>query len=131
MIATMPEFLTLNQIYDGDTPHRDEMLWEFIGIEEFDVPFEVITINPVEVFNTFKPDGSMTMREIFAKRATKAQKAAVKRLREKAAQVQREKIAIVCEGILVDGWHSVSALALEKITSLRAIDLCRPQADQA
>lgn len=38
--------VTLSQLYDGELPEHNEMIWNFIGSNDLDIPFEVQTINP-------------------------------------------------------------------------------------
>lgn len=38
--------ITLADIYDGAYPDEDELIWNFVGENDFDIPFEVNTIQP-------------------------------------------------------------------------------------
>jgi len=38
--------ITLSDIYDGAYPDHDEMIWNFVGDNDFDIPFTVHTIQP-------------------------------------------------------------------------------------
>lgn len=117
------EVMTLNQLYDGDTPDESEMIWNFVGLEDFDVSFRVITVDPVKIWNEWKPDGSQTMKEVFTAYADKDQKRHIAALRKHLKQGKVFEPVIVSGGELVDGNHRVAAMALEGIHSAKALDL--------
>lgn len=117
------EVMTLNQLYDGDTPDESEMIWNFVGLEDFDVPFRVITVDPVRIWNEWKPDGSQTMKEVYESYADKDQKRHVAALRKALKQGKVFEPIVVSGDELVDGNHRVAAMALEGINSAKALDL--------
>jgi hypothetical protein len=123
-MTTQQEFVTLNQIYDGELPHEGELLWDYVSLKDFDAPFPVIEVDPITIYNTFCPHCDSTLRESYRQLATKDQKILVQKMRKSIDRVKREKIIILCGEDLVDGFHSVVALALEKVDRIRAIDLC-------
>lgn len=41
--------VTLNHLYDGETPDRDELIWNFVGKNDFNIPFVVRTIRPLDL----------------------------------------------------------------------------------
>lgn len=41
--------ISLNDVYDGNMPDRDELIWNFVGLSDFDIPFTVRTIRPYEL----------------------------------------------------------------------------------
>ncbi len=41
--------VTLSDLYDGDYPDDDEMIWNFVGQMDFDIPFVVNTISPTKL----------------------------------------------------------------------------------
>ncbi len=43
--------ITLADIYDGEYPDDDELIWNYVGDSDFDVPFEVQTIQPMILDN--------------------------------------------------------------------------------
>lgn len=117
------EVMTLNQLYDGDTPDESEMIWNFVGLEDFDVPFRVITVDPVRIWNEWKPDGSQTMKEVYESYADKDQKRHVAALRKALKRGKVFEPIVVSGDELVDGNHRVAAMALEGIHSAKALDL--------
>ena len=117
------EVMTLNQLYDGDTPDESEMIWNFVGLEDFDVPFRVITVDPVRIWNEWKPDGSQTMKEVYESYADKDQKRHVAALRKALKRGKVFEPIVVSGDELVDGNHRVAAMALEGINSAKALDL--------
>ena len=50
------DYLSLNEVYDGDWPDENEKIWNFVGPDDVDTKFKVVTINPVEWFKNYKPD---------------------------------------------------------------------------
>lgn len=121
------EYLSPNQIYDGDTPHESEMIWNYLGYDEMDEKFKVVTVNPVVLFKTFKPDGTQTLEEVYENHATKDQKRLVASLMKNIQKVAKEAVLIVSGDELVDGFHRTVALAKKKVTSVKAIDLDQPE----
>ena len=117
------EIMTLNQLYDGDTPDESEMIWNFVGLDDFDIPFRVIDIDPVKIWNEWKPDGSQTMQEVYELYADRNQKRHIAALRK---ELKRGKVfdpVVVSGDELVDGNHRVAAMALEGIRSAKALNL--------
>lgn len=44
--GTGNQTITLADIYDGAYPDDDELIWNYVGDSDFDIPFEVNTIQP-------------------------------------------------------------------------------------
>lgn len=122
------EYTTLNKIYDGDTPNHNEQIWEFVDLEDFDTEFKLVEINPVSVWNSWKPDGETLMKDVFNFHASKQQKEYIAKLRKKAKQLARETIVVINleNKMLIDGNHRIAALALEGISLVKAIDINQP-----
>ncbi len=108
-----------------DYPDQNELIWQFISPMDFkNTEFKVIVINPIEWFNNNMVDGNTTIKDVYLNFATKEQKQLVK-------QYQKQKInsyIIISEntyvdGVLLDGFHRLVAMALNGITSAKAIDL--------
>lgn len=123
---TTDEYVTLNQVYDGDWPADNELLWEFVSEDDMDVPFKVIVLNPVEWFVTYKPDGTTTMDVVYKQHATKGQKKFVQSLMSQAAHIATSQYLVVDDMTLVDGFHRLTAMALVGITKAQAVDLSEP-----
>jgi hypothetical protein len=120
-------YLSPNQLYDGATPHENELIWNYLNYDEMDEKFKVVLVNPVVLFKTFKPDGSQTLEEVFENHATKEQKRFVASLMKNAAKLAKETILVVSGDELIDGFHRTVALAKKNITSVQAIDLDQPE----
>ena len=41
--------VTLNDLYHDNYPDRDELIWNFVGKNDFDIPFTVRKINPLDL----------------------------------------------------------------------------------
>ena len=115
--------MSLNQLYDGNTPDEHELIWQYVGLDDFDVPFKVIDINPVEIWKSWKPDGEQTMEEVYQAHATKAQKGYIDKIRKQVKAGRRFDPVVVYDNELVDGNHRIAAMALEGVTSAKALDL--------
>ena len=44
-----PGTITLDQIYDGQMPDRDERIWNYVSPNDFNIPFEIHTIRPIQL----------------------------------------------------------------------------------
>jgi len=126
-VTTEPlEYGTLEALL-GDYPDRDELLANEVGLDEWGkVLFAVIQINPVEWYNRVSA-GGMSLREAYEENAEPWQKRLVKSYRKKAVKLGKEAILAIDSNVpqLLDGCHRLTALALEGITCVRAVDLAR------
>ena len=41
--------ISLNDIYDGEIPDSDELIWNFVGENDFDVQFTIKSIEPEQL----------------------------------------------------------------------------------
>ena len=111
--TSQEDTVTLNQLYDGEYPDSDELLWNFVGTDEFDTPMFIETISPAQIFELFKKQyGVNTMGEL-NKLLSKEQKAIVKSFMVRSNL--SEEIIVICNGIVVDGNHRALAALFEKV----------------
>lgn len=120
------QYLSLNEVYDGDWPNENEKIWNFVSPEDFDTKFKVVTINPVEWFKNYKPDGELSLEQTFKQFADKDQKKYVRKLMASWEQVYNQSYVVIDDTELVDGFHRVVAFALLGNTELKAVDLSEP-----
>lgn len=121
------EYLSLNEVYDGDWPEENEKIWDFVSPEDFDTKFKVVTINPVEWFKNYKPDGELSLEQTYKQFADKDQKKYIKKLMASWEQVYNQSYVVIDDTELVDGFHRVVAFALLGHTELKAVDLSEPE----
>lgn len=120
------DYLSLNEVYDGDWPDENEKIWNFVGPDDFDTKFKVVTINPVEWFKNYKPDGTISLEQTYKRFAHKDQKKYVKRLMTMWNDIYTQSYVVIDDTELVDGFHRVVAFALLGNTELKAVDLSEP-----
>lgn len=113
---------TLNKIYDGEIPDDNEIIWDFVGLDDFDKPLSIIEISPVEIWNSLYDD-ELTIKEIYNENATKAQKRLVSGFRKMLKKGKIFDPIVISGDTLVDGFHRIAALALEGVESALAVNL--------
>jgi len=124
-MAKNAETMSLNELYDGDLPDRDEMIWSFISHDEADKQLTIITIDPVVAYETWVvDDGSTTVKEAFRDHAQPWQKKLVASYRKDMHLA--DTIIVVAGELVVDGYHRIAALAKNKVRAVRALDLEEP-----
>lgn len=114
------ETITLNQLYDGDTPDSNELLWNFIGFEDFDSPLTIHTLNYSDIFKMFQDKHGIKKVSDLNALLSRSQKALVKKLQSKRDLA--EDIIIICNGVVVDGNHRALATLLNQST-IRYVNL--------
>jgi hypothetical protein len=114
------EKMTLSMIYDGDLPDRDEMIWDYIGNNEFDIPL-MVEIMPKhklmitllsqyraehidEIYDLLEPDQEEIVDHY------------------KSDPNLSNSIIIVADGKIIDGNHRALAAALTN-RSIKYVDL--------
>jgi hypothetical protein len=114
------EKMTLSMIYDGDLPDRDEIIWDYIGNNEFDIPLMVevmpkhklmITLlsqyraeHIDEIYDLLEPDQEEIVDHY------------------KSDPNLSNSIIIVADGKIIDGNHRALAAALTN-RSIKYVDL--------
>lgn len=120
-----PETMTVEQLYDGDLPDENELLWSHINPNSTNKPFRIVTVDPVEIYKTWTVDGAgTTVAEAYRDHANKDQKRFVAELRK--SKRLADEIVVIDDKDLVDGFHRIVAMALNKVRSARALDLSEP-----
>jgi len=117
--------ITLAQHYGENYPDEDEMLWAYIAPDEFEeYHFEIININPVEIFNTWKTSGGDITLADSLEYADGDQLELIKDYRYYISDIVKELVIVAnMDKLLIDGYHRIAAMAMEGITSSRAIDI--------
>ena len=118
----MSETLTLNEVYAAGRPDRDEAIWDFVGGSEWDKPFPVRVVNPVEFVKLEALGLGKSYAEVFATDNTKASKRKFREMKRDAAEVAK-LVIVVCDEQIVDGWHRMLALAAAGVTAVRVLDV--------
>jgi hypothetical protein len=115
LFEQLEQGMTLSELYEGELPASDELIWNYFDLEDFEQQkYKLIKINPVVVWNTWKPDGETVMKDVYKLHATKEQKRYVNSLRKKVSSIAKNSIVVVYDNTLLDGNHRIAALAQEK-----------------
>ncbi len=118
----MNKQMTLLELYGDEIPDKDELLWEFIDRDDLDVEFPLIAVNPVKWF--IEPDGGDNIpKEIYNNYAEPEQQAIVEHFRNQIKAGVKLRPVVFNDDILVDGYHRMTAMALENQTTFEAIQL--------
>jgi len=120
------ETMTIEKLYDGDLPDEDEMLWSHVSPNDTGMPFKIVTVDPVEIYKTWTVDGAgTTVAEAYRDHADKDQKRFIAELRK--SKRLADEIVVIDDKDLVDGFHRIVAMALNRVRSARALDLSEPR----
>lgn len=123
--------VTLRHIYANQgRPGWDELLWEFVDMDDFDTAFPLVVIDPVEIWNSWRPDGEQLMKDVYRDYADPEQRSLVRDLRKEIKSgVQLPPVVVFGNSSdpdnfqIVDGFHRIAALALSKIRRHEAVDI--------
>ena len=111
---------TLNNIYDGDYPDEDELIWNFVGNQDFDVPFTVKTLSADTLkhmlLDTYGVD---ELKDLFRKMQPD-QKATIEYYKDDPSLSNH--IIIVNKNIIVDGNHRALAAVLAN-KNIKCVDI--------
>ncbi len=122
------EYITLAELYD-QVPDEEEMIWSFVGRRGYaEEDFDVVQINPVELANKSPASGQPSYMENYKENAKAWQRKLVQRYQKQLAKnpqlVDSKEFFLVISGnIVVDGNHRLIAMALNNITSAKAVSL--------
>lgn len=104
---------TLNQLYGGDFPDRDELIWNFVGNQDFDVPLKVklLSADRIEtmLLDTYGVD---ELRDLFRKMQP-SQEATIEYYKNDPSLSSHT--IIVNKRIIVDGNHRALAAAIKGV----------------
>jgi hypothetical protein len=108
---------------------EDELITSYLTYYEYEEDeFMVTTINPVEWFKTCDVDGSgTTIEDAFRDHSEAWQHRLVKQYRKDPSIL--DSYLIICGDELVDGFHRLTAMALNGVTSAKAIDIAQVKGD--
>ena len=119
---------TLNNIYGGDYPDEDELIWNFVGNQDFDVPFTVKTLNADTLkhmlLDTYGVD---ELKDLFRKMQPD-QKATIEYYKNDPNLSNH--IIIVNKNIIVDGNHRALAAVLAN-KNIKCVDVSEETLDEA
>lgn len=123
--------MTLRQLYASQgRPGWDELLWEFVDMDDFDTAFPLVVIDPVDVWNNWRPDGVQLMKDVYRDYADREQMSLVRDLRrEIKSGATLPPVVVFGDGLddanfqIVDGFHRIAALALLKVRRHAALDI--------
>ena len=109
----LTEETTLNQIYQGGLPDRDELIWEYIGNQDLDKPLEV------QMMPTHK-----LMIQLLSQYHAEHIDELTSQLKGSRKQIIKDymkdpglsdNIIVICDGRIVDGNHRALAAALKGV----------------
>ena len=104
---------------------EDEQLCQMLTYYEFKHDrFPIVEINPVEWYNNNTVDGAeTTIKEAFDLYAEPWQKRLVNKYRKLIKKGDVLEPVIIQDNMLIDGFHRIVAMALENISSAKAVDI--------
>lgn len=118
--STQEDTITLNQLYDGEYPPSNEMIWNYIGTGDFDTPMFVETISPQEIMEIFKSQYQISNKTQLNKLLSREQKSIVKSFMNMRGL--SDEIIVISDGVVVDGNHRALA-ALSKNVPIKYVNL--------
>ena len=119
-----PGTITLDQIYDGQMPDRDERIWNYVGAKDFNIPFEIHTIRPIQLDSILTIQyGVDDIEELFDKMQPE-QEELVRDYQNDPNLSQQ--IIVLHKDHIIDGNHRALAAVLAK-KPIRYIDVSEQQ----
>jgi hypothetical protein len=113
--------VTLYNLYDGDLPDDDEMLWNFIGHNDLDNDYIIQLMTPDQIMEIFKKQYQISDRKELDLLLTKSQKKIVNRY-IKNPYLSDEIIVIAGNVAVIDGNHRAFAAVLSN-RPIKAVDV--------
>lgn len=104
--------ITLKQLYSKGLPDHDEMIWNFVGDSDFNVPFTVQTISPVKLELLFKSQYGVDHIDEIYDVLDSDQEDIVDSYRSDPNL--SNSIIVMNDGIVVDGHHRALAAILNR-----------------
>jgi hypothetical protein len=99
---SVDDTITLNTLYDEGYPDENEMIWNFVGLKDFNIPFKIKTITLDEL---------KTKKELYS--PMNADNKKVVELYKKSKNLSNE-IIVMSDGMIIDGHHRAKAALLTK-----------------
>ena len=117
---TKPGTITLDQIYDGQMPDRDEHIWNYVSRNDFNIPFTINTIQPISLRSMLEIQyGVDDIEDLFHKMQPEQEEIVQHYVNNPDLSKQ---IIILHKDRVVDGNHRALAAALAK-KPIRYIDI--------
>lgn len=118
---------TLKDYYKNNYPHQDELIWDFVGPMDYDdTLFDIVDIDPRVIYKEY--NGGEIKKTL--RYANKDQKDLIKYYTDHIDEAKNGLLVIDSEGkILIDGYHRLIAFILNKVDSVKAIDLSKINED--
>ena len=112
----LSSYITLNELYDGEYPDQNELIWEYVTHNDFnDVKFKIIEINVNEYFDKFKDE---------IKHISSEQKRIIKKYQDNINNIKDSIIVVNSyDHLIIDGYHRLAAFYLSGIEKIKALDL--------
>ena len=117
---TKPGTITLDQIYDGHTPDRDEHIWNYVSHNDFNIPFTIHTIQPMVLRNILEIQYGVDDIEDLFHKIQPEQEEIIKQYTTHPNLHQ--EIIILNKDRVIDGNHRALAAVLAK-KPIRYIDV--------
>lgn len=113
--------ITLNQLYGGQLPARDENIWNHVSKWEFDIPFDIHTMQPyklkLQLLSQYQQE---TIDEVLDLIDDPDRKELV--VNYSLNPKLSDQIIVIADDMIVDGNHRALAAALTN-KSIKYIDL--------
>ena len=118
--------ITLNQLYHQEYPDDNEIIWNFVGSGDFDIPFEIKTISPDKLEILLRSRYKVKHIDDLFGMMNKQQKRIIKNYEKDPLLSQQ---LIICSGgIIIDGNHRALAAVLTN-RSIKYIDVAESESE--
>lgn len=112
--------ITLRQLYQGQFPNDDEMIWNYVSDSDFDTPFTVDTINPVKLSLFLTSQYQVEHIDELFDMMDDEQREIIDHYRNSSSLA--DQVIVMADGRIVDGNHRALAAVLTK-TPIKYIDI--------
>lgn len=109
----LTEETTLNQIYQGGLPDRDELIWEYIGNQDLDKPLEVQMMPTHKLMIQLLSQYHVEHIDELTSQLNSSRKQIIKDYMKDPGL--SDNIIVICDGRIVDGNHRALAAALKGV----------------
>jgi len=109
----LTEETTLNQIYQGGLPDRDELIWEYIGNQDLDKPLEVRMMPTYKLMIQLLSQYHAEHIDELTSQLNGSRKQIIKDYMKDPEL--SDNIIVICDGRIVDGNHRALAAALKGV----------------
>lgn len=112
--------ITLSQLYTGNFPDDDELIWNFVGTDDFEIPFTIYTISPQRLAQYLTSQYHIEHIDELFDMMDDDQKEIVDHYTNDP--LLSNQIIVMSDGRIIDGNHRALAAVLTK-TSIKYIDV--------